>query len=1125
MSRAARVAEAIADGLPVDWSGAEPAGASDDERARLAELRLIARIAAAHTSQHLSLRSSRHATDVTEPPPATWGLLRVEERLGRGAYGDVYRAWDPRLERAVALKLLRRGEPGDDAHGAAVIDEGRLQAKVRHPGVVSIYGADRVEGRVGLWMELVEGRTLEAELRARGPLSHEEVVKIGLQLCDALTAVHDAGLLHRDIKTQNVIWAPDGRLVLGDFGTGQPVDDSVPSLEAPAAEPTAGTPLYMAPELFEGGVASVQSELYALGVLLYHVATGSYPVGGRIIAELRASHQAGRRAAVLERRPDLPPHLSRAIMRAIEPDPVRRPVSAAEFKEALTEGTTLADRIEAGPIPLHDALGLSRQLAALLQEAHARGVVHGHLTPARVKERDDGSLVLLDVAGASRSDQDAAYQAPEQVAGQNPGPPADVWAFGCLVYEMLTGRAAFGEHGEDVDPAALPTELPPGGHRLLRRCLAPLPTDRLRDLREGVLQVEEQLAEARRVPDHAGFTDPAMAQTRDVARPAVWGGGLGMAAAIALAAVTGLATWMVTGRELPSETQRLTMTLPVTAPLSFAGLTTSIAISPDGRSVVYGGPSLESGRSRLNLRSFGRATIEPIATTEGGQGPFFSADSAWVGFTDEDGTTVSKVSLLEGGAPVVMARTPRPVFGASWSRGGALILGTQGGGLLRVTAEGAEPEELTVTDVPETEVNHTWPFLVEEHDVVLFVASPSEPLRTGALAAFDLTTGRTVSLGLEGFSPRYLSTGHLIYATEDRSLQAIAFDPSTLTTSGSPVPLVEDIDVKLSGAAAYDVAEDGRLVYVRSQPADQQTLAWVTPSGVETPIPIAPSAYKYPRLSPDGRLVALDDRNQGNDIWIWSFENQTRERVATGHDGGTYPVWTPDSQRLAFETGGAHVYWKEVAGGGPAEPLLEQMGKRRKQAPSPYFFSRDGVSLVLRDPATPGSGDDLRMVTVGDPGTATWVVDGEDDERNAVLSPDGRWMAYQAEVDGRFEVFVRSFPAIDDRRAQVSSAGGQAPLFARDGRELYYLSPTGMMMAVAVVPVPADEPFTFSERRELFPFRYLRDVDGRTYDVAGDGRFLVIDPLGGLGPAARREPDVEVVLGWSAEVRERVPTE
>jgi Tol biopolymer transport system component/tRNA A-37 threonylcarbamoyl transferase component Bud32 len=274
--------------------------------------------------------SSRGASD--DNAPVSWGPLHVVEKIGRGRFGDVYRARDPKLDRDVALKLLRHRE-SDEAIESAVIEEGRFLAKIRHPNVVTVYGAERIDGRVGVWMELVSGRTLEQELNARGRFSPEEVTSIGRDLCGALSAVHRAGLVHRDVKGHNVMRDADGRIVLMDFGTGRELD------VAPRAE-LAGTPVYLAPEVIRGQPASPQSDLYSLGVLLFHLLTGSFPVQGRTLAELRRAHESGRRLMLREQRPDLPSQVAAAIEQALEPRTDARPANAETLARSLVVRAT-----------------------------------------------------------------------------------------------------------------------------------------------------------------------------------------------------------------------------------------------------------------------------------------------------------------------------------------------------------------------------------------------------------------------------------------------------------------------------------------------------------------------------------------------------------------------------------------------------------------------------------------------------------------------------------------------------------------------------------------------------------------------------------------------------------------
>jgi len=329
------VAAAIADGEPIRWTDADALQALTPDLARRA--RLVERIAQLHASfpPASSFTSSRRTSllDVHVAPQAddgtllTWGPLTIVERLGSGSFGDVYRALDPRLNRPVALKLLRRR----DRRESTVVDEGHLMARVRHPNVVTIYGAERIDGRVGLWMEYVDGPTLDHELKTRGPFPPEAITRVGVELCRALAAVHRAGLVHRDLKAQNVMRDPDGRVLLTDFGAGR---DLIEIEAAPGGE-LAGTPLYLAPEVLDGQRASPASDLYSLGVLLFYLATGSFPVHGRSLRDVRDAHATGRRASLAELRPDLPRALHDAVTRAIDPDPARRFASAADMETAL----------------------------------------------------------------------------------------------------------------------------------------------------------------------------------------------------------------------------------------------------------------------------------------------------------------------------------------------------------------------------------------------------------------------------------------------------------------------------------------------------------------------------------------------------------------------------------------------------------------------------------------------------------------------------------------------------------------------------------------------------------------------------------------------------------------------
>ena len=337
------LAGAILDGTSVDWRAIQST-ASETERSLVEELRALATLADFHREQRAD----------TEPghPPEAWGHIRVLEPLGSGAFGRVYRAWDTRLDREVALKLLPAQSAAGDARASSIIQEGRLLARVRHPNVVTIYGAERIGDTVGLWMELIDGETVEQRLAQGLPFQPSETIEIGIQICRAVTAVHDAGLLHRDIKTQNVMLAADGRAVLMDFGTGWEMSERSASTVA-----LAGTPLYLAPEVLRGGEATIQSDVYSIGVLLYHMLTGTYPVRARDFSDLRLAHERRDRGNVRAIRRDVPRRLASIIDRAIDPDAERRFESVDELATAL--GTLQPRR---AVIPLRYAIAIAATL-------------------------------------------------------------------------------------------------------------------------------------------------------------------------------------------------------------------------------------------------------------------------------------------------------------------------------------------------------------------------------------------------------------------------------------------------------------------------------------------------------------------------------------------------------------------------------------------------------------------------------------------------------------------------------------------------------------------------------------------------------------------------------------------
>jgi len=338
----ASLTEAVADGQEIDWSSLDLSSLDGSDRDRVAELQAIAAIgqylATLTRDGSLSMSSAFLKSAVDPTMPVVWGTLEIREHIGRGRFGDVYRAWDPAIHRHVALKLLRHRGAVQPSADSIVVHEGRLMGRVRHPNVATIYGAANHDGRTGLWMEFIDGRTLEAELRDRGAFGIAEATRVGIELCRALSAVHAAGLIHRDVKTQNVMRDAAGRVVLGDFGTGLELDDDEGSETA-----LAGTPVYLAPEVLKGQAASPRSDVYSLGVLLFHLVTDSYPVKGRSVAEIKRAHRNGARAHLIDLRPDVPIAFAEVVERAIALDPATRLASATHVEQLLERSIATPD--------------------------------------------------------------------------------------------------------------------------------------------------------------------------------------------------------------------------------------------------------------------------------------------------------------------------------------------------------------------------------------------------------------------------------------------------------------------------------------------------------------------------------------------------------------------------------------------------------------------------------------------------------------------------------------------------------------------------------------------------------------------------------------------------------------
>ena len=822
----------------------------------------------------------------------------------------------------------------------------------------------------------------------------------------------------------------------------------------------------------------------------------------------------------------------------------------------LVEGPTLQDRIAQGPIPLDEALPIARQIAEALEAAHEQGIIHRDLKPANVKVKADGTVKVLDFGLAKAlepelSDTDAAnsptmtaaatragiimgtaaYMSPEQARGKTVERRADIWAFGVVLYEMLTGAAPF--RGEDItltlaevvraEPSweALPADLSPVLASYLRRCLDKEPTQRVQAIGDVRLAMQGAF-------DTAG---PVVATaTEAIAPPALWQRPVGLVAVGTTALlIGGLAVWMLARPETePADVMRFTIVPPADAPMSVQLGPRDLTISPDGTLIVYDGVPPGENLPHLHLRPIDGNQAVPLRGADRAMGPFVSPDGEWVGFISQPSpTTLRKISVL-GGQPLTVTESSSRILGTSWGRDDRIVFGTWDDGLFGVAAGGGEPEPLTTLDEEQGEASHAWPSIIPDRDAVLFVISTGQPLLTGQLAVLDLQSGEVSRLGLAGVGPHYLPTGHLVYAAEDGSVRAVPFDVASLEVTGSPVPLVEDIIVKPDGTADFSISDGGRLLYVLRTGelgVSSRTVAWADRQGGREPVTGLPEAlYGSVALSPDGTHFAAavyDDAGIAeSDVWTYDLARGTLNRLTNEPGFAINPLWMPDGQRIVYgaeREGRWGLFWRNADGTGDTEQLLSL---DEGNNPSPWAWSPDGASLLFR-PRRNNRGGDIGMLAMDGDRSVEWLFDSEFIEAEPGISPDGRWIAYASNRSGRDEVYVERFPELGDRHV-VSTDGGSRPRWSPDGRELFYFN--GDDTAVMVVAVDTDSgDFSAGTPSVVFAGMFFQQWDSSAYDVTADGeRFLVISAAGfdGFGVAS---PPIHVVLNWHQELLERVP--
>ncbi len=784
----------------------------------------------------------------------------------------------------------------------------------------------------------------------------------------------------------------------------------------------------------------------------------------------------------------------------------------------LVEGET-----PRGPLPLETAIEYARQIADALEAAHEKGIVHRDLKPRNIMVTPAGLVKVLDfglarVAEETGSDKEnsptitisptragvilgtAAYMSPEQARGMPVDKRADIWAFGCVLYEMLTGKQAFsGDTTTDILAAVISrdpdlTSVPPKLRRVLRRCMEKDPRKRLRDI--GDVWALLDTAEA---PPAANSKRPWIA-----------------AGAAALLAVAGwLFAWRATR---PAEYPLIRLSVDL-GPDAVMGLNTTVAISPDGRRLVYParGPG---GKQQLATRLLDQAQPAFLPGTEGGADAFFSPDGQWICFFS--GSQFKKLAV-QGGAPVLSGSVTAPVLGASWADADNLIVAMGAAfPLYRIPPDGGVPQRLTKLDAGD--FSHRWPQVLPGGQAVLFSASPSpDTWDNGYLEAASLKDGASKIVQRGAYYGRYLPGGYLAYVRQG-TIFASKFDSGALQVTGAAVPMLQDVAANPgTGGGQFDFSPGpsghGIFLYMSGNSAVHASrIHWLDSSGRMQPLIAAPGQYATPRLSPDGRKLAFV---KDGDIFVADSERNTLTQV-TSTGRAAIPVWAPDGKHIAFSLGGnaGGIGWIRSDGAGDVRTLFENTGSA-----TPWSFAPGGRLAFFQRKPGPGLAVWTAPLNLSDPDRPqpgkpeiAWHTKGDDYLPR--FSPDGRWIAYRSNESGINEIYVRPFPASRGGKLQISSGGGMYALWSGNGRELFYETGDNRIMSVDY-KVEGDS-FLLGKPRAWYdqPLFYAGTSN---LDLAPDGKRFVVLAFPETAPDGKGTVHVTMLLNFLDELKRRIP--
>jgi Tol biopolymer transport system component len=786
----------------------------------------------------------------------------------------------------------------------------------------------------------------------------------------------------------------------------------------------------------------------------------------------------------------------------------------------LVEGPTLADRIAQGPVTLDEALALAKQIVEGLEYAHEKGVIHRDLKPANIKLAADGTVKLLDFGLAKAVEEPvvagnpsvsptltmqstragvilgtASYMSPEQASGKPVDRRSDIWSFGVVLWEMLSGRKLFdGEtvshtladvlRGE-IDVSKLPAGTPIAIRELVRRCLGRNVKNRLQAIGEARIAIERY----RENPSDAGLSEQLV--TRGSRREVfAW-----IAASLFLVAFA-----LVYYRQAPEEVRAVKLSL---LPPEKAEFSDPPAVSPDGRRVTFA--ATVGQKAQLWVRDLDSLAARPLAGTEGAYNPFWSPDNRFIAFFA--GGKLKKIGVLGGPAQILCdAASGR---GGSWNQTGVIVF-TPGilDGLYRVSAAGGSSTILIALDqsLGEDSLRHPW-FLPDAHH--FFYTARNGDRNKSAIYVGDLGSKEKRRILITNSNAVYAPPGFLLFLRE-RTLMAQPFDASRIQTTGDPFPIADKVDFTTILGGLFSVSQNGVLAYLSSFGTGNVQLSWFDRGGKPLGTVGAPGDLFTPAISPDGKKVAVrrsDQQAATTDIWLHDLARGTASRFTFGPNINTSPVWSPDGNRMVFNStriGGGSLYLKPTGGAGKEELLLK--------SPSgvvPSDWSRDGRFIIYIQYDANTKSDIWVLPLSGDsppvPGKAFPFLQTEFTEWGAKLSPDGKWLAYTSDETGRNEIYMQTFPS-PGGKSQVSTSGGIRPVWSRDGKELFYSAADGKLMAVEV---KTGSKLEASAPKALFDTRL---VGGAGFDISPDGRrFLLANSLDDTG-----QKPMTVVVNWTA---------